>query len=116
MDNIEVKVLNPEAVKNSEQMMVVAARLTQQGHKIHSLDDFMALYEKPYSAETIKNMVNLPHPTIQKFGVINIPDAIQKYAFINRKMQVIVGKYNSSDYMDYICACTYYISNIHLWS
>lgn len=72
MDKIEIKVLNPEVLKESEKMMVCAARLTQRGHKIRSLDDFMQLYEKEYSPETVKAMTSLPHPTIQKFGVINI--------------------------------------------
>jgi len=72
MKHIQVKVLNPEAVAESEKMMVCAARLTQRGHKIKSLDDFMALYEKGYSPETVKGMASLPHPTIQKFDVINV--------------------------------------------
>lgn len=72
MDKIEVRVLNPEAIAESEQMMVCAARLTQRGHKIKNLDDFMALYNSDYKNETVKNMTTLPHPTIQKFGVINV--------------------------------------------
>ena len=72
MDRIEIKVLNPEVLKESEKMMVCAARLTQRGHKIRSLDDFTQLYEKEYSPETVKAMASLPHPTIQKFGVINV--------------------------------------------
>ena len=71
MKKIEIKILNPEAVKNSVQMMVCAARLTQSGHKISSMDDFMELYNKEYSEKTVSGMVHLPHPTIQKFGVIN---------------------------------------------
>ena len=72
MDKIEVKILNPDEVKNAEKMMVCAARLTQQGHKIQSMYDFEQLYNKSYSATTITNMASLPHPTIQKFGVINV--------------------------------------------
>lgn len=72
MDKIEVKILNPAEIKNAEKMMVCAARLTQQGHKIESMQDFEALYNKSYSDSTVKNMVSLPHPTIQKFGAINI--------------------------------------------
>lgn len=44
MKSIEVAVLNPEVIPSAEKMMVCAARLTQRGHKIKSLDDFMALY------------------------------------------------------------------------
>lgn len=72
MNRIEVKLLNPEAATEAEQMMVCAARLTQKGHKIHSMDDFMELYRKGYKLETAQNMAALPHPTIQKFGVLNV--------------------------------------------
>lgn len=72
MRNIEVKILNPEAVKTASDMCVCAARLTQRGHKIKNMDDFMELYNKPYKNETLKTMTHLPHPTIQKFAVINV--------------------------------------------
>jgi len=72
MDKIEIKVLNPEAAIESEKMMVCAARLTQRGHQIKNMDDFIALYEKDYKTETASAMASLPHPTIQKFGVINV--------------------------------------------
>ena len=72
MDKIQVKVLNPEVISNCERMMVCAARLTQGGHKIKTLDDFMALYNKDYKYSTAMTMRNLPHPTIQKFGVVNV--------------------------------------------
>lgn len=72
MNKIEVLVLNPVAIKNAEQMMVCAARLTQSGHKIKTTEDFLRLYGKSYTSETVKAMVRLPHPTIQKFGVINV--------------------------------------------
>lgn len=72
MNKIEVKVLNPEAIEHAEKMMVCAARLTQRGHKIHSMDDFLELYEKPYTEKTVQNMTKLPHPTIQKFAAVNV--------------------------------------------
>ena len=72
MKKIEVKVLNPEAVKTASDMCVCAARLTQRGHRMKSMDDFMALYNKSYKDETLKTMTHLPHPTIQKFAVINV--------------------------------------------
>ena len=43
MKKIEVKILNPESIEQAEKLMVCAARLTQRGH-----------------------------PTIQKFGIINV--------------------------------------------
>mgnify|MGYP003217852417 CR=1 FL=1 len=64
MKSIEVAVLNPEVIPSAEKMMVCAARLTQRGHKIKSLDDFMALYNKSYTEDTVTTMTKLPHPTI----------------------------------------------------
>ena len=72
MRNIQIKILNPEAIAESEKMMVCAARLTQSGHKISDMNKFMELYEKDYKESTVVNMISLPHPTIQKFGVINV--------------------------------------------
>lgn len=51
MKSIEVAVLNPEVIPSAEKMMVCAARLTQRGHKIKSLDDFMALYSVTYEKD-----------------------------------------------------------------
>jgi thymidylate synthase (FAD) len=72
MKQIQIAVLNPEVVKEAEKTMVFCARLTQRGHGIHNMDDLMALKEKSYTEKTVKNMCRLPHPTIQKFGVINV--------------------------------------------
>lgn len=72
MKSIEVKILNPESIGHAEKMMVCAARLTQRGPQISCMDDFMDLYEKPYQRSTVVNLVDLPHPTIQKFGIINV--------------------------------------------
>ncbi len=72
MKKIEVKILNPESIDQAEKMMVCAARLTQRGHQISCMDDFMDLYEKPYQRSTVENLLKLPHPTIQKFGIINV--------------------------------------------
>ena len=69
---IEVKILNCQAVAEAEKNMVFAARLTQQGHKIASMDDLMELYEKSFSVQTVAAMGALPHPTIQKFAVITV--------------------------------------------
>ena len=72
MKNIEVKILNPEAVAQARKMMVCAARLTQRGHKIKNLADFEELYERSFTDRTVETMASLPHPTIQKFAVINV--------------------------------------------
>ena len=72
MRNIEGKILNPESIDQAEKLMVCAARLTQRGHQITCLKDFMDLYESTYQRSTVANLVKLPHPTIQKFSVINV--------------------------------------------
>ena len=64
--------MNCQAVAEAEKNMVFAARLTQQGHKIASMDDLMELYEKSFSVQTVVAMGALPHPTIQKFAVITV--------------------------------------------
>lgn len=72
MKKIEVKILNPESINQAERMMVCVARMTQRGHQISCMKDFMELYERPYSEATVKNLEHLPHPTIQKFGLIHV--------------------------------------------
>jgi thymidylate synthase (FAD) len=72
MNKIEIKVLNPEVVSDAEKMMVFCARLTQRGHGIHNMDDLVGLLEAPYQPKTMEAMTKLPHPTIQKFGVIYV--------------------------------------------
>lgn len=72
MNKIEVAVLNPEAVHQAEKMMVCAGRLTQRGHCIKDMADFLALYEKPYTEKTAMGMCQLPHSTLQRFDCINV--------------------------------------------
>lgn len=72
MKNIEIQVLNPEAVRSSEYAMLAAARLTQRGERIENMEDFMMIYNKPLDKKLVSNLCDLPHPTLQKFGVINV--------------------------------------------
>ncbi len=72
MDKIEVMVLNPNAVKEAEDTAVFTARLTQRGQKISCLNDLVSLYCKPYDSGILKGLTELPHPTVQKFGRINV--------------------------------------------
>ncbi len=46
--------------------MVFAARLTQRGHKIATMEDLLALYEQSFSEKTVEAIGNLPHPTVQE--------------------------------------------------
>ena len=41
-------------------------------HTIHSMDDLLVLYEKAYTADTVKRIASLPHPAVQKFSVITV--------------------------------------------
>lgn len=112
MNKIETKVLNPEAVAESEKMMVCAARLTQRGHQIKNLDDFMALYERGYEETTAENMVSLPHPTIQKFGVINVVvvGASRRFlAQITRHQNEVKFMSASLQYSDYSCEADFVV-------
>ena len=72
MRNISVKVLNPEVVRFGEKMMVCGARMTQRGHNIKTMDDFMELYNKSYQPSTMENMNKLPHANIQRFAQIAV--------------------------------------------
>ena len=72
MNKIEVKILNENAIIEGERMMVAGARLTQRGHQIKDMNDFMSLYRRHYSDDTVKNMCSLPHPNIQRFSIINV--------------------------------------------
>lgn len=72
MDKIEVAILNPESIADSQRMMITGAKLTQRGHKIKNMSDFMGIYNISPKKEIVSNLVSLPHPTIQKLGVINV--------------------------------------------
>lgn len=72
MNKIEVKILNEYAIIDGERMLVAGARLTQRGHNIKSMADFMSLYNRHYSEDTVKRMCELPHPNIQRFAFINV--------------------------------------------
>lgn len=78
MKQIEVKVINPATIRGIENTMLTAAALTQQGHKISTLEDFETLYESKVNMKeetrekVLRSFAALPHPTLQKFGVINV--------------------------------------------
>lgn len=72
MDHIETAILNCYGIREAEQNMVFAARLTQHGHTIQNMADLMDLYRQSYSQKTVENIAGLPHPTVQKFMVITV--------------------------------------------
>lgn len=75
MKNIEVKILNPSAIEEASKMAVAMARLTQRGEKIANMEDFMELYNRRWNEDSnrmLRNLCKMPHPTLQKFEVINV--------------------------------------------
>ena len=100
MKKIEVKILNPESIDQAEKLMVCAARLTQRGHQISCLNDFMDLYEKPYQRSTVENLVKLPHPTIQKFGIINV-------VIVGASRRFLAQITRHQNEVKYMCKCQY---------
>lgn len=72
MNKITVTLLNPESINDAAKMAGFCARLTQRGHQIKDSDTMYKLYQKSVSKDLIKNLTELPHPTLQKFGTINI--------------------------------------------
>lgn len=114
MDKIEVKILNPEQLHESEEMMVAMARLTQRGHKITCMDDLLELIHKPYKKDTAEAMAKLPHPTIQKFGLINIAIVGASRRFLGQitrhqnEIKFMSGSLQYSDYSDAAQFCVPY--------
>lgn len=73
MDRIEVEVLNSKAeFATLRKNLAFAARLTQRGPKMTNMDSVKALYQTPMTDALYTTLVGLPHPTIQKFGTIEI--------------------------------------------
>lgn len=64
--------MNGQTAQKAEKNLVFAARLTQRGHRIATMDDLLELYEKSFSTDTIEAIGGLPHPTVQKFAVITV--------------------------------------------
>ena len=76
MNKIETKILNCFAVKEAEKNMVFAARLTQRGHSIHSMNDLVDLYNQSFTNETLTHLGELPHPAIP-YEIISAHSEIQ---------------------------------------
>lgn len=114
MDKIEVKILNPEEVQAARKMMAVGARLTQRGHEIKNMSDFMDLYEREVSENLIKNLAALPHPTIQKLGVINVVVVGASRRFLaqitrhQNEVKFVSASLQYSDYSDSNSFCVPY--------
>ena len=114
MDKIQVKILNPEVILDAERMSVAMARLTQRGETINNIADFEALMEKPYGNEFIRNLTALPHPTLQKFSVINVVVIGASRRFLaqitrhQNEVKFMSGSLQYSDYSDTARFCVPY--------
>ena len=64
--------------------MVFAARLTQRGHQITTMDDLMALYEKSFGEDSVAAISALPRPPVQKFAVITVAVAGASRRFLSQ--------------------------------
>ena len=113
MKQIEVKVINADTIRGIEDMLLTAASLTQRGHKISSLEDFMTLYESRANIDIVprhkilKSLSSLPHPTLQKLGVINVVvvGASRRFlAQITRHQNEVKFMSASLQYSDYSAA------------
>lgn len=107
MQNIEVKVLNPDGVADAEKMVAFAARLTQRGHKLQNMEQVEQLYEKACTPDLLHILTTLPHPTIQKFGIINIVVVGASRRFLaqitrhQNEVKFMSGSLQYSDYTDH---------------
>lgn len=114
MNRIEVKILNPSQLGQAEEMMVAMARLTQRSHKISNMEDFVELLNKPYNSDTVATMTRLPHPTIQKFALINIAIVGASRRFLaqitrhQNEVKFMSGSLQYSDYSDDAQFCVPY--------
>lgn len=114
MHRIEVKILNNDQLGQAERMMVAMARLTQRSHKITNMADFTELLNAPYSKKTAAVMAALPHPTIQKFALINIAIVGASRRFLaqitrhQNEIKFMSGSLQYSDYSDDAQFCVPY--------
>lgn len=110
MDKIDIEIMNPEAIKDAERAMVAAAKLTQHGHEISEPGDFCQIYDQDPDPELVHRLCLLPHPTLQKFGVINIFVAglsRRALAQITRHQNEVKFMAGSLQYSDYSKAQRY---------
>lgn len=101
-----------ESTRLTEKLLVANARLTQHGEKVHSIEDFMALLNKPYTPELVQNLCKLPHPTLQKFGTITIAviGASRRFlAQITRHQNEVKFMSASLQYSDYSTDADFFV-------
>lgn len=105
MKEIKIIPLNTN-VDDCVRMAVLAARITQRSEKIKTADDFIGLYNKPFSDGLVKTLCELPHPTLQKLGVINVAVVGASRRFLaqvtrhQNEVKFISGSCQYSDYSD----------------
>lgn len=114
MKQIKIWVMNPDAVYEARKMEAFAARLTQRGNILQTLDDVKDLYNKPASPNLIRSFGDMPHPTLQKFGLINIVVVGASRRFLaqvtrhQNEVKFMSASLQYSDYADYDQFCVPY--------
>lgn len=106
MDKIKVFRLEDDADELSRvrRISAFAARLTQRGHVLSTVEDVKALYVRPVSDDLFTKFMDMPHPTLQKFAVINycILGASRRFlAQVTRHQNEVKFMSGSLQYSDY---------------
>lgn len=70
MQNIKVKILNPEVLKTTRSLACLAARITQHGESIRDFDDIDRL--SSISDSLVSTLVSLPHKNLLKHTMISV--------------------------------------------
>jgi thymidylate synthase (FAD) len=106
MKNIDVVVLN-QAHDNPGGMMRFLAAVTQNGHKVHSGEELLAMYNKftsNHNSNMNQKLSALPHGTIKRFAPITIAivGASRRFLAQARTNQVGIDYLSASlQYSDY---------------
>lgn len=106
MDRIDIEIMNPDAIRDAEQAMIAAAKLTQHGHEISEPGDFCRIYDQDPDPELVHRLCSLPHVTLQKFGVINIfvaglsRRALAQITRHQNEVKFMAGSLQYSDYSE----------------
>ena len=106
MDKIRFVLLNKDAVDRTRTMMAFAARLTQRGNELTDVKSVMDLYNKPASDDFVLSLVDLPHPTLQKFETLDIVIVGASSRFLRQitrhqnEVKFMSGSLQYSDYSD----------------
>lgn len=107
MDKIQIGILEDTTLDSAAHLMCTAARLTQRGETIATLDDLRALHDRPYSERLVGALAALPHPTLQKIGTVTIGVVGASRRFLaqitrhQNEVKFMSASFQYSDYTDH---------------